>query len=81
MIQLAGTLGWLSPPDQRAELVRMIGDLLVRRFIGSAEVDLTCSMNRGHELDQERATLSAKDGGASAGARDSTLGVLVRVEQ
>ena len=28
MIPLAGTLGWLSPADQRAELVRMIGDLL-----------------------------------------------------
>ena len=30
MILLAGTLGWLSPADQRAELVRMIGDLLAR---------------------------------------------------
>ena len=58
MIQLAGTLGWLSPPDQRAELVRMIGDLLMRRSIGSAEVDLICSMNRDHELDQERYRLS-----------------------
>ena len=26
MIQLAGTLGWLSPAEQRAELVRMVGD-------------------------------------------------------
>ena len=58
MIQLAGTLGWLSPPDQRAELVRMIGDLLERRSIGAAEVDLICSLNRDHELDQERHRLS-----------------------
>ena len=58
MIQLAGTLGWLSPADQRAELVRMIGDLLARRSIGSAEVDLICSLNRDHELDQERYRLS-----------------------
>ena len=58
MIQLAGTLGWLSPPDQRAELVRMIGDLLARRSIGAAEVDLICSLNRDHELDQERYRLS-----------------------
>jgi hypothetical protein len=26
MIRLAGTLGWLSPQDERAELVRMIGE-------------------------------------------------------
>jgi hypothetical protein len=58
MIQLAGELGWLSPPDQRAELVRMIGDLLGRRSIGPADIDLICSMNRNRELDQERYRLS-----------------------
>jgi hypothetical protein len=58
MIQLAGMLGWLSPQDQRAELVRMIGDLLLRKSIGAAEVDLICSLNRDHELDQERYRLS-----------------------
>ena len=30
MIRLAGTLGWLSPAEQRAELVRMVGDLIAR---------------------------------------------------
>jgi hypothetical protein len=58
MIQLAGTIGWLSQPDQRAELVRMIADLLARRSTGSAEVDLICALNRNHELDQERHRLS-----------------------
>jgi hypothetical protein len=58
MIQLAGTLGWLSPPEQRAELVRMIGDLIERRSIGSAEVELVCSLNKNHELDPERYRLS-----------------------
>jgi len=53
MIRLAGELGWLSPSDQRAEVVRMIGDLLARRSTGSAEVDLICSLNSNHELDQE----------------------------
>ena len=43
MIRLAGALGWLSPPDQRAELVRMIGDLLEKGTFGPAEVDLTCA--------------------------------------
>jgi hypothetical protein len=59
MIQLAGTLGWLSLPEQRAELVRMIGDLLARSSIGSAEIDLICSLNKDHELDQERYRLSS----------------------
>jgi hypothetical protein len=58
MIQLAGALGWLSPAEQRAELVRMIGDLLKRKSIGSAEVDLICSLNQEGELDQERYRLS-----------------------
>jgi hypothetical protein len=58
MIQLAGTLGWLSPAEQRAELVRLVGDLLVRRPIGSADVDLICSLNRDGQLDQERHRLS-----------------------
>jgi hypothetical protein len=58
MIQLAGALGWLSPPDQRAELVRMVGDLLDKGSFGPAEVDLTCSVNSDHGLDQERHRLS-----------------------
>ncbi len=53
MIDLAGTLGWLSPADQRAEQVRMIGDLIARGTIGSSDVELICSLNQGHELDQE----------------------------
>jgi len=58
MIQLAGTLGWLSPADQRAELMRMIGDLLERRSIGPSDVDLICSLNEDRALDQERHRLS-----------------------
>src|SRR4029450_5904140 len=58
MIELAGTLGWLSPADQRAEVIRMIGDLLAGRSVGAADVDLVCSLNKDHELDQERHLLS-----------------------
>ena len=53
MIQLARTFGWLSPEEERAEIVRMIGDLLAGSSIGSAEVDLVCSLNKDRELDQE----------------------------
>jgi hypothetical protein len=58
MIKLAHALGWLSPEEERAELVRMIGDLLARPAIGAAEVDLFCSLNDNHELDEERHHLS-----------------------
>jgi len=58
MIRLAGTLGWLSPPEQRAELLRMIGDLIERKSVGASEVELVCSLNTDHALDQERYRLS-----------------------
>jgi hypothetical protein len=80
MIQLAGTLGWLSPPDQRAELVRMIGDLFERRLIGSAEVELVCSLNTNHELDQERYRLSPSPSQSDKVANAAALACLGSAE-
>jgi hypothetical protein len=80
MIQLAGTLGWLSPADRRAELVRMIGDLLVRRSVGSAEVDLICSMNTDRELDQERYRLSLPSSQSDEVAHAAALACLGSAE-
>ena len=57
MIELAGTLGWLSPADQRTELVRMVGDLIGRGSIGPSEIDLVCTLNKDHRLDAERSRL------------------------
>ena len=54
MVQLARSFGWLSPEEERAEIARMIGDLLAGSSMGSAEVDLVCSLNKDRELDQER---------------------------
>ena len=54
MIQLAGSLGWLSPEEQRTELTRMIGEVLARDSAGAAEIDLICSLNKARDLDQER---------------------------
>ena len=54
MIRLAGTLEWLSAAEQRAELVRMVGDLIDRGSIGASEVELICALNDGDELSQER---------------------------
>ncbi len=58
MIKLAGSLGWLSPSEQRAELMRMIDGMLEGPSIGAADVDLVCSLNRDRELDPERDRLS-----------------------
>jgi hypothetical protein len=57
MVELARSLGWLSAADQRAELMRMIGDRLAGDTVSSAEVDLVCALNKDHELDQELARL------------------------
>src|SRR5208283_5468906 len=53
MIELAASLGWLSPSEKRAQLVQMIGDRLARNAVGPSEVDLVCRLNKDHELDQE----------------------------
>jgi hypothetical protein len=57
MIVLAGSLGWLSPGEKRAELVRLFGDRLAAGGIGVSDVDLACSLGNNHELDQERERL------------------------
>ena len=54
MIRLAGTLGWLSPAEEHAELGRMIGDLVARNAVGAGEVDLICALNGDQALDPER---------------------------
>src|SRR5207237_242800 len=57
MLDLAGSLGWLSAQDLHVELTRLIADQLAGDRIGPAEVDLICTLNRGHELDRELAGL------------------------
>jgi hypothetical protein len=51
LIDLAGDLGWLSPADQRAELMLMIGDQLAQATVTAADVDLVCRLNHDHALD------------------------------
>jgi hypothetical protein len=57
LIALARTIGWLDAPAQRAELVRMVGDLLATPATGFGEVDLICTLNKDGDLDQEVARL------------------------
>jgi hypothetical protein len=53
MLELARELGWLTPEEQRDEIVAMIGDQLARNNVSSADVDQVCALNRDHALDQE----------------------------
>jgi hypothetical protein len=53
MIALARTVGWLKAPEQRAEIVRMIVDMLAGSNVGYGEVDLICTLNKDRELAEE----------------------------
>ena len=53
MVSVARNVGWLSESQQRAELARMIGDVLRRGSAGFGEVDMICTLNRDRALDAE----------------------------
>ncbi len=77
MIALGGTLGWLSPDQQRAERVALINEVIASRSMGYAEVDLVCSLNANHELDAARAQVivpAARAGYAAPVAALACLG-------
>ena len=62
MLKVAHDLGWLSAEEQRAELMRMIGERIASRSVGPADVDLVCTLNRQGALGKElhRLQLSAE---------------------
>jgi hypothetical protein len=43
MVALARNIGWLTPAQERAELVRTIADHIARGRVGRDEVDLACA--------------------------------------
>jgi hypothetical protein len=53
MVHVARTLGWLSPEEEKAEITRMVSELLAGSTVGSAEVDLVCSLNGDRSLDDQ----------------------------
>jgi hypothetical protein len=57
MIDLARDLGWLSPAEQRAEFIRMIGDRIAANAVSMTEVDLVCARNPDGRLDHELSRL------------------------
>jgi len=57
MLEVARNLGWLTAAEERAELVRMFDELMTANAIRSAEVDLACTLNKDHSLDQDATRL------------------------
>ena len=58
MIALAERLGWLTPPRSAPRLIAMIDDQLARPVVGMQDVDLVCTLNREHGLDDTLAALA-----------------------
>jgi hypothetical protein len=80
MVELARSLGWLSPDEQRAELMRMIGERLAGASVSSADVDLVCALNKDHDLDQELHRLQVPPVRASDVAHAAVLACLGSTE-
>ncbi|HEX8011349.1 MAG TPA: hypothetical protein VF814_10490 [Casimicrobiaceae bacterium] len=80
MIELAASLGWLSPAERRAELMRMIGDRLATSSVGPVDVDLACTLNTDHELDEERHLVQLPPAQANAVAHAAVLACLGSAE-
>jgi hypothetical protein len=80
MLELAASLGSLSPAEKRAELMRMIGDQLARNAVSPAEVDLVCAVNKSHELDQELYRLQLSPAQADRAANAAVLARLGSTE-
>ena len=53
MIQVAQTLGWLTPTEQHAEITRMVNELLAADTLSFGEVDSICAVNKSGEFDGE----------------------------
>jgi len=66
MIDLAARIGWLTPVERHAEVLRMIGERLASRTLDVSDVDLVCALNRNGELDDVPDALSATHAGIGA---------------
>jgi hypothetical protein len=53
MMEVARDLGWLTPSDQRAEIVRMFGERLALSNLGVGDVNLACTLNSDRALSQD----------------------------
>ena len=59
MLALARNLGWLSPPEERAEVVQMFAEQITNGTVDATSVDLACTLNQDHKLGTELQRLPA----------------------
>jgi hypothetical protein len=76
MIALAGRLGWLSPAQEQAELVLMLEHKLAHGGMGSADVDLECTLNGAHALDGVLESMTVQSSWLSDAGRAGVLACL-----
>jgi hypothetical protein len=67
MLALARVTGWLDDGQQKAELARMIHEVLASRAMGFGEVELICTLNRDRALDGAVEPLAARNAAQAAG--------------
>jgi len=67
MIHWATRLGWLTVAQENDELTRLVTQMLASHSMGSADVELICSLNRGRALERSVAD------GRRDGAKDAKV--------
>ena len=54
LIDVAAGIGWLTPDEKRAEVGRMIVERFAQSALTAADVELVCSLDADHALDEVR---------------------------
>ena len=73
MVTLAAKLAWLKPPEERAELLALVNDMLASRKMGFAEVDLACNVAKQGGLEGAMAGIRAEPASPHAVADAAVL--------
>ena len=77
MMAIARSVGWLTPAQEQAELLRTISDQIARDRVGRDDVDLACTRKAQGEADPALRTLAAgalKTGKVAPAAAAACLG-------
>jgi hypothetical protein len=74
MTAVARSIGWLTPDEERGEIIDLIGKLMSDGPMTAAEVALLCSLNRDGSFSGELARWSSVDGGVGRAAGLACLG-------
>jgi hypothetical protein len=80
MLALARNLGWLSAAEERAEQMRMIGELIAKDAVGASEVSLVCALNGDGALGRDRSSLHVSTAQASKVPNAAVLACLGSAE-